>query len=56
MAQISDGVEHEIRLIAMLRGFFIIIHKPWGTGAWNLISEGDFDYIELTVLPVGPHK
>lgn len=33
---------------------FFLIHKPWGAGAWNLISEGD--YIELTVLPMGPHK
>lgn len=45
-------MEHEIWLIAQI----FLIHKPWGAGVWNLISEGYFDYIEPIVLPVGLRK
>lgn len=44
----------------MINGSDIWIKKkkkqPWGADTWNLIIEGDFDYIELAILPVGLHK
>lgn len=40
--------------------FFFLLHWLWGAGAQNLLSEGDFDYIdyifEYIVLPVNMHK
>lgn len=57
MVQISETVEHEIWLMAQI---YELKKKkknqPWGADTWNLIIEGDFDYIELAILPVGLHK